>query len=193
MLHGIVIANIINTYYLHLRMEIEMSESPLEPDYIQITADIVASFVSNNAVRASELPSLIEAVHGTLCKVTEVKAPEPVAEAKPPAVPIKRSITDDYIVCLEDGKKFKSLKRHLSTAYHMTPEEYRAKWGLSRDYPMVAPAYASARSNLARQMGLGRKREDAVAAATAPAPVVEASAPEAPRRRGRPRAVKNAA
>lgn len=170
-----------------------MSESGPEVDYIQITADIVAAFVSNNAVRASELPSLIEAVHGSLWKVTEVKVEEPAVEAKPPAVPIKKSITDDYLICLEDGKKFKSLKRHLSTAYNMTPDDYRAKWGLNRDYPMVAPAYASARSSLARQMGLGRKRED-----TADEPeAVEAAAPppaEAPRRRGRPRgAVKNAA
>lgn len=171
-----------------------MSESGQEVDYIQITADIVAAFVSNNSVRATELPSLIEAVHGSLWKVTEVKAEEPVVEAKPPAVPIKKSITDDYLICLEDGKKFKSLKRHLSTAYGMTPDEYRAKWGLNRDYPMVAPAYASARSSLARQMGLGRKREDA---AEEIEPVVEVMAPapasEAPRRRGRPRAVKNAA
>ena len=170
-----------------------MSESGQEVDYIQITADIVAAFVSNNAVRASELPFLIEAVHGSLWKVTEVKAEEPAPEAKPPAVPVKKSITDDYLICLEDGKKFKSLKRHLSTAYGMTPDEYRAKWGLNRDYPMVAPAYASARSSLARQMGLGRKREDA---AEDIEPVVEVAAPppvEAPRRRGRPRAVKNAA
>lgn len=170
-----------------------MSESGQEVDYIQITADIVAAFVSNNSVRASELPTLIEAVHGSLWKVTEIKVEEPVVEAKPPAVPVKKSITDDYLICLEDGKRFKSLKRHLSTAYGMTPDEYRAKWGLNRDYPMVAPAYASARSSLARQMGLGRKREEAADEAE---PVAEAAAPPPsaePRRRGRPRAVKNAA
>ncbi len=167
-----------------------MSESPVQADYIQITADIVAAFVSNNAVRASELPGLIEAVHSSLWKATDVKVEEPVAEVKPPAVPIKKSITDEYIICLEDGKKFKSLKRHLSTAYNMTPDEYRAKWGLSRDYPMVAPAYASARSSLARQMGLGRKRDEQVAE---PAPEPVAPPAEETRRRGRPRAVKNAA
>ncbi len=177
-----------------------MSESMPDADYIQITADIVSAFVSNNAVRAGELPAIIEAVHSSLLKVSELKTEEPVSENKAPAVPVKKSITDDYIICLEDGKKFKSLKRHLSTAYNMSPDEYRAKWGLNRDYPMVAPAYASARSSLARQMGLGRKRDEAAEAAPmasepavehhdAPA-VVEA---EAPRKRGRPRAVKTAA
>ena len=174
-----------------------MSESAPSADHIKITADIVSAFVSNNAVRASELPSIIEAVHTSLLKASESKTEEPVAENKVPAVPVKKSITDEFIICLEDGKKFKSLKRHLSTAYNMSPDEYRAKWGLNRDYPMVAPAYASARSNLARQMGLGRKRDEA---AEQPAPTMDlveepakASAPEAPRKRGRPRAVKNAA
>ena len=172
-----------------------MSESESGAENIQITADIVSAFVSNNSVRASELPGLIEAVLSSLWKVLDLKAEEPVVESKPPAVPVKKSITDEFIVCLEDGKKFKSLKRHLSTAYNMTPDEYRAKWGLSRDYPMVAPAYASARSSLARQMGLGRKREEAAPAAPveapeAPSPVAEQPAP---RRRGRPRSVKTAA
>jgi predicted transcriptional regulator len=184
-----------------------MSESMGEADYIQITADIVSAFVSNNAVRASELPSIIEAVHTSLLKASDLKTEEPAPESKVPAVPVKKSITDEFIICLEDGKKFKSLKRHLSTAYNMSPDEYRAKWGLSRDYPMVAPAYASARSNLARQMGLGRKRDDGQDGAgmngaeavelpaPAPAPVEEpAAAPApAPRKRGRPRAVKTAA
>ena len=183
-----------------------MSESTTNGDYIQITADIVSAFVSNNAVRASELPSIIEAVHTSLLKASELKAEEPVSENKVPAVPVKKSITDEFIICLEDGKKFKSLKRHLSTAYNMSPDEYRAKWGLSRDYPMVAPAYASARSSLARQMGLGRKRDDAVeesappepagrngAEEPAPAPAAAPVQAEAPRKRGRPRSVKNAA
>ena len=179
-----------------------MTESTSGADYIQITADIVSAFVSNNAVRASELPSIIEAVHTSLLKVSELKTEEPVAENKVPAVPVKKSITDDYIICLEDGKKFKSLKRHLSTAYNMSPDEYRAKWGLNRDYPMVAPAYASARSNLARQMGLGRKRDEAMdevvteaapVAAVAEEPAAAPAPAEAPRKRGRPRSVKNAA
>ena len=175
-----------------------MSESASYADYIQITADIVAAFVSNNAVRASELPSIIEAVHTSLLKVSDLKTEEPVSESKAPAVPVKKSITDEFIICLEDGKKFKSLKRHLSTAYNMTPDEYRAKWGLSRDYPMVAPAYASARSSLARQMGLGRKRDEAGDDMAATAPVtapaeVRAERTEAPKKRGRPRSVKTAA
>ncbi|WP_131113369.1 MucR family transcriptional regulator [Lichenihabitans psoromatis] len=176
-----------------------MSESASTEDYIQIAADIVSAFVSNNAVRVSELPSLIEAVHTSLVKAAEQKVEEPVAEAKAPAVPVKKSITDEFIICLEDGKKFKSLKRHLSTAYNMSPDEYRTKWGLSPDYPMVAPAYASARSSLARQMGLGRKRDDALeeVATTAPTHMEEAPqaalAAEAPRKRGRPRSMKTAA
>ena len=177
-----------------------MSESTFDADYIQITADIVSAFVSNNAVRASELPSIIEAVHTSLLKASEVKTEEPVLENKVPAVPVKKSITDEFIICLEDGKKFKSLKRHLSTAYNMSPDEYRAKWGLSRDYPMVAPAYASARSSLARQMGLGRKREDAAEETVGSGPAEvrraadeRAATPVPPRKRGRPRSVNPAA
>jgi predicted transcriptional regulator len=179
-----------------------MNESASSADYIQITADIVSAFVSNNAVRASELPSIIEAVHTSLLKASELKTEEPASENKVPAVPVKKSITDEYIICLEDGKKFKSLKRHLSTAYNMSPDEYRTKWGLSRDYPMVAPAYASARSSLARQMGLGRKRDEALEESVSeptPADVEDISsmpepiALDAPRKRGRPRSVKNAA
>lgn len=180
-----------------------MNESTSSIDYIQITADIVSAFVSNNAVRASELPSIIEAVHTSLLKASDLKAEEPVSETKTPAVPVKKSITDEYIICLEDGKKFKSLKRHLSTAYNMSPDEYRAKWGLNRDYPMVAPAYASARSSLARQMGLGRKRDEAVESddglSGEPAPEAHDAVAqgfeeaEAPRKRGRPRTVRTAA
>jgi predicted transcriptional regulator len=124
-------------------------------DTIEMTADIVSAYVGNNAVSASELPALIQAVHQALASVTA--APEPVvAEPKEPAVPLKRSITPEYLVCLEDGRKFKSLKRHLRTKYNMSPEDYRAKWGLAKDYPMVAPSYAKARSDLAKQMGLGQ-------------------------------------
>ena len=123
---------------------------------VQLTADIVSAFVTNNKVEQSELSNLIEKVHVAL-----VKAPAAAAEPEKlelvPAVPIKKSVTPDYIISLEDGKKFKSLKRHLQGSYNLTPEEYRAKWGLPRDYPMVAPNYAKARSDLAKKMGLGRK------------------------------------
>jgi predicted transcriptional regulator len=122
---------------------------------IEMTADIVSAYVGNNAVAAADLPALIQSVHRALAGVA---AGAEVVEAAPkePAVPVKRSITPDHLVCLEDGRKFKSLKRHLRTKYNMSPEEYRAKWGLPKDYPMVAPNYAKARSDLAKQMGLGQ-------------------------------------
>lgn len=113
--------------------------------------------MSNNSVPAAELPALISEVHGALLRVTSGAAPV-VVEAPKPAVPPKKSVTSDFIICLEDGKKFKSLKRHLRTQYNMSPEDYREKWGLPPDYPMVAPNYAQARSNLAKQMGLGQQR-----------------------------------
>ncbi len=124
-------------------------------EVIEMTADIVAAYVGANSVAASDLPALIQSVHRAL---SGVAAGSDVAEAAPkePAVPVKRSITPDYLVCLEDGRKFKSLKRHLRTKYNMSPEDYRAKWGLAKDYPMVAPNYAKARSELAKQMGLGQ-------------------------------------
>lgn len=124
-------------------------------EIIEMTADIVSAYVGNNSVAAGDLPSLIQSVHRALSTVSG--APE-VAEVAPkePAVPVKRSITPDYLICLEDGRKFKSLKRHLRTKYNMSPEDYRAKWGLPKDYPMVAPNYARARSDLAKQMGLGQ-------------------------------------
>ena len=116
------------------------------------------------ACRVNELPSLLRSVHETLASVgsAPVAAPEP--EALKPAVPIRKSIHDDFIICLENGKRFKSLKRHLATAYGLSPDQYRTKWGLPKDYPMVAPAYAQSRSALAREMGLGRKPGDAKAA-----------------------------
>lgn len=124
-------------------------------EIIEMTADIVSAYVGNNSVSAADLPSLIQSVHRALSGVTA--GPEPVeATPKEPAVPVKRSITPDHLVCLEDGRKFKSLKRHLRTKYNMSPEDYRAKWGLPKDYPMVAPNYAKARSDLAKQMGLGQ-------------------------------------
>ena len=133
-----------------------MAETEIDhSELLALTSDIVAAHVSNNAVPTTELPGLIETVYKTLSGLGP-KPPEPVVELKP-AVPIKRSIHDDYLVCLEDGKKLKMLKRHLKTAYNMTPEEYRAKWGLPADYPMVAPAYARKRRELAKKIGLGRK------------------------------------
>ncbi|HEX4743007.1 MAG TPA: MucR family transcriptional regulator [Caulobacteraceae bacterium] len=124
-------------------------------EIIEMTAEIVAAYVENNTVPSAELPGLIQSVHRALTGVTA--GPETVeAPPKEPAVPVRRSITPDHLVCLEDGRKFKSLKRHLRTKYNMSPEEYRTKWGLAKDYPMVAPNYAKARSELAKQMGLGQ-------------------------------------
>ena len=134
-----------------------MSEPSGSNNYIELAADIVSAYVSNNSIPASELPALINDVHNALLRVDSGVAPV-VAEALKPAVPTKKSITNDYIICLEDGKKFKSLKRHLRTQYNISPEEYREKWGLPADYPMVAPNYAKARSQLAKQMGLGQQR-----------------------------------
>jgi predicted transcriptional regulator len=134
-----------------------MNELPDVENYIELTADIVSAYVSNNSVPSNDLPSLINEVHTALVRMTNGAA---TAQAEPlkPAVPAKKSITNEFIVCLEDGRKFKSLKRHLRTQYNMSPEEYREKWGLAADYPMVAPNYAKARSNLAKQMGLGQQR-----------------------------------
>ena len=134
-----------------------MSDSLATSNYIELAADIVSAYVSNNSVPSGDLPGLISEVHTALMKVG-TGAIELPAEAPKPAVPVKRSVTPDYIVCLEDGKKFKSLKRHLRTQYSMTPEQYREKWGLAPDYPMVAPNYAKARSELAKEMGLGQQR-----------------------------------
>ncbi len=125
-------------------------------DLVQLTADIVSAYVSNNAVDAGALSKLIEDVHTALVKAPAAAA-EPEQKPLVPAVPIRKSVNPDYIISLEDGRKFKSLKRHLQGTYGMTPDEYRAKWGLPRDYPMVAPNYAKARSDLAKRMGLGRK------------------------------------
>ena len=134
-----------------------MNENLNTSSYIELAADIVSAYVSNNSVPSADLPSLISDVHLALMKVGNGAAETP-AEAPKPAISIKKSITPDYIICLEDGKKFKSLKRHLRTQYNMTPEQYREKWGLAADYPMVAPNYAKARSELAKEMGLGQQR-----------------------------------
>lgn len=129
---------------------------------VELTADIVAAYVGNNTVAQADLPKLISSIYQSLAAATlgaaESKAPE-AAELKP-AVPVRKSITPDYIICLEDGKKFKSLKRHLRTHYDLSPEQYREKWGLPADYPMVAPSYAEARSTLAKKIGLGQNRAD---------------------------------
>jgi predicted transcriptional regulator len=134
-----------------------MSESTTSPIFIELSADIVSAYVSNNSVPASELPALLSSVYAALTKTGQTQSQEPQVELTP-AVPVKKSVTPDAIICLEDGKKFKSLKRHLRTTFDMTPEQYRAKWGLPADYPMVAPSYAKARSELARTMGLGQQR-----------------------------------
>jgi predicted transcriptional regulator len=126
-------------------------------NYIELTADIVSAYVSNNTVSAGDISALISQIHSALLRVSNGQG-EVVSETLKPAVAVKKSITPEYLICLEDGKKFKSLKRHLRTQYNMTPEHYREKWGLAPDYPMVAPKYAEARSQLAKQMGLGQQR-----------------------------------
>ena len=136
-------------------------------DILDLTAHIVANYVGNNSAAVSDLPSLIRNVHAALAGIAAPQAP-PV-EQKTPAVSIKKSITPDAIICLEDGRKFKSLKRHLRTKYNLSPEEYRAKWGLPKDYPMVAPSYAAARSSLAKSMGLGQGGRRPAAPAAPPA------------------------
>ncbi|WP_406854665.1 MucR family transcriptional regulator [Alsobacter sp. KACC 23698] len=148
-----------------------MTELP--ENTLDLVADIVTAYLANNSISANDIPALIASVHGALTSLVSGKVEEPPV-AQRPAVSIKKSVTPDAIICLEDGKSFKSLKRHLMTKYGMTPAEYRAKWGLPSDYPMTAPNYAEARSALARSMGLGRK----------PAAPVEVPAPKA--KRGRP-------
>ena len=134
-----------------------MMETGNGPRLIELATDIISSYVAHNAVPASDLPTLIRTIHSSLDRMQAGPAPEVVAEPQAPAVPIRKSVTDDHIICLEDGRMFKSLKRHLLAAYGLSPEQYRAKWNLPHDYPMVAPAYASKRSELARKIGLGRK------------------------------------
>jgi predicted transcriptional regulator len=135
-----------------------MTEQSASPNHLELAAEIVSAYVANNSLAQSELPTLLRDVHDALNRTAVGKVSEP-ALALAPAVPVKKSVTPDYLVCLEDGKKFKSLKRHLRTQYNMTPEQYREKWGLPADYPMVAPNYAKARSELAKEMGLGQQRK----------------------------------
>ena len=132
-----------------------MAEQAKLGELLALTTNIVAAHVSNNSVNVADLPQLIREVHDTLTSVSGGSGREP--ERPTPAVPIKKSVTPDFIICLEDGKKLKMLKRHLKTAYNMSPEDYRERWGLSPDYPMVAPNYAKQRSRLAKQIGLGTR------------------------------------
>ena len=148
-------------------MDDQTSPAP-KTQLMEMTTDIVSSFVSKNKMAVTELSVLISQVHSALTAAVKGKSEaEPVK--REPAVPIKSSVKPDYIICLEDGKKFKSLKRHLKSSFGMTPDEYRKKWGLSYDYPMVAPAYAAKRSELAKSMGLGKMRQKAEKAAKPPA------------------------
>ena len=151
---------------------------------IEMAADIVSAYVSKNSIPPSDLPALIDAVHKAIGAISTGKRTgesEPPPELKP-AVPIKKSVTDDFLICLEDGKRFKSLRRHLSTTYNMTPEAYREKWGLPKDYPMVAPSYAAVRSNLAKAAGLGNRKSEPAPAAPAKEYAAEpAKAAEKPR------------
>lgn len=127
-----------------------------ESDLIELSTEIVSAYVSHNAVSPTDLPKLIAEIHGALRALQTNETPVAVEELKP-AVPVRKSVAADFIICLEDGKKFKSLKRHLRTHYNLSPEEYREKWGLPADYPMVAPNYSATRSKLAKDNGLGRK------------------------------------
>jgi predicted transcriptional regulator len=133
-----------------------MAEKPVDPAILGLTAQIVSAHAAHNEVGASALPGAIRAVYETLANIGDAPA-APVEKAQP-AVPIRKSVFADYIICLEDGKRLKMLKRHLATSYNMTPEQYRAKWGLDASYPMVAPNYAERRSELAKQIGLGTHR-----------------------------------
>ncbi|MBV9200780.1 MAG: MucR family transcriptional regulator [Alphaproteobacteria bacterium] len=126
-----------------------------EEDLLRMTADVVAAYVSNNTLPTAQLAEVINAVYNSL-RSLEGHSAEPQAEPLKPAVPIRKSVTPDYLICLEDGKRLKMLKRHLRSTYNMTPDEYRAKWGLPTDYPMVAPSYAEQRSEFAKKIGLGR-------------------------------------
>lgn len=147
-------------------------------DILGLTATIVSAHISKNQIEADALPSLIQSVYRSLSTVGDAElSPAPARE---PAVPIKKSVFPDYIVCLEDGRKMKMLKRHLETSYGLSPDAYRAKWGLPRDYPMVAPSYAAVRSGLAMSFGLGRGRK-----AAAEPDVSEPAVPKSPARRAK--------
>ncbi len=131
----------------------------VKTELVELTAEIVSAYVSNNTVSASDVSGLIGDVHSALSRAAGGADPVEREELRP-AITVKKSVTPEFIICLEDGKKFKSLKRHLRTHYNLSPEEYREKWGLPHDYPMVAPNYAAARSALAKKMGLGTRRDE---------------------------------
>ena len=135
----------------------EESDAAQNEQYIELTAAVIAAYVSKNVIPTSDLPSLISQTYSSLSALKSPKSTEQSPELQKPAVSVKKSITQDHLVCLEDGKQFKSLKRHLMTDHGMNPEEYRTKWNLPSDYPMVAPTYSAIRSEMAKQMGLGRK------------------------------------
>lgn len=156
-----------------------MSENENNTGLLELTTSVVSSYVAHNNVPASELVGLIANTYSALAKLGGEPAP-PAPVALVPAVPIRKSVTPDAIICLEDGERFKSLRRHLSSAYGLTPEQYRTKWGLPVDYPMVAPHYAEARSALARSMGLGRKAAVAVEVEKKPAPRAKAARAKVP-------------
>jgi predicted transcriptional regulator len=155
----------------------------IEDNLITQTTEIVAAYVSHNAISAEGLGSFIVSIHEALSKAS--RGGELPKEELIPAVPIKKSVTNDYIICLEDGKKFKSLKRHLRTHYNLSPEQYREKWGLAHDYPMVAPMYAEARSQLAKSMGLGRRPGAGGSSADAAASGGKSAAAKRPRAAGK--------
>ena len=135
-----------------------MQDEDTRTGLVELTAGIVSAYVANNTVVTTDLPALIGEVHEALSRAAN-RGHAPISEELRPAIAVKKSVTPDFIVCLEDGLKFKSLKRHLRTRYNLSPEEYKDKWGLERDYPMVAPNYAKARSDLAKNMGLGQRRK----------------------------------
>jgi predicted transcriptional regulator len=161
----------------------------IELELTSLTADIVAAYVAHNVISGEKLPDFIGSVYAALSKAS-VQGIEPPKVDLTPAVPVKKSVTHDYIICLEDGKRFKSLKRHLKTHYDLSPEEYRDKWGLPRDYPMVAPAYAAARSSLAKSMGLGQRSGTGATGRPASA---ASSAPAAKKAKGGAKRVRTAA
>ena len=161
-------------------------------DTIHQVVSIVSAYVSHNSMRAADLPEFIGAVHASIRQLAKGQAPVEAKQPEIPAVPVKKSVNKDFIVCLEDGKKFKSLRRHLSSFHHLTPDEYRAKWNLAADYPMVAPAYSATRSQLAKDSGLGQVTRSAEAA-TPSAAASASHAGDAPKKakRGRPKKTAN--
>jgi predicted transcriptional regulator len=144
------------------KMAEAIAEKISHDDILRMAVDVVAAYISKNALPAGQIPEVIHTVFNSLSQL-DGQTPEVKAEAPRPAVPLKKSVTPDYIVCLEDGKKLKMLKRHLRTTYNMTPDEYRVRWGLPPDYPMVAPNYAAQRSDFAKKIGLGRKSAETAA------------------------------